>query len=160
MPHIRPILPRECARVDHRAEVGCVPLTDRLRRPKIGYLKACSFLTLTVTSAWACAILVGWVIEASGYEASSAGFHITNPYLLFTFTFFTLVFATLRYYFVFAIRLYQRFASAETRLRCRWKPSCSEYGVMAIQKYGAIWGAVITVQRLRRCMPPGGVDYP
>jgi hypothetical protein len=67
---------------------------------------------------------------------------------------------SLRSISIFAIKLYQRYADAETRLRCRQTPTCSNYGILAIKKYGAVLGIWKTIQRIRRCSPPGRVDYP
>jgi putative membrane protein insertion efficiency factor len=58
------------------------------------------------------------------------------------------------------IRIYQCHASSETRLKCCFMPSCSEYGIIAIKKYGTIKGIIKTIGRLRRCEYPGGIDYP
>ena len=43
---------------------------------------------------------------------------------------------------------------------CKYFPSCSAYAVGAVQQYGAVRGAVLTVARLARCHPwaAGGVD--
>ena len=35
--------------------------------------------------------------------------------------------------------------------RCRFYPSCSEYGVLALKKYGFIKGCQKTISRVRRC---------
>lgn len=44
---------------------------------------------------------------------------------------------------------------------CRFTPSCSEYAILALDKYGAIKGSVLTVKRICRCKyPNGGEDYP
>lgn len=39
---------------------------------------------------------------------------------------------------------------------CRFQPTCSQYAIDAIQKYGAIRGAWRTIKRLARCHPLGG----
>ena len=39
-----------------------------------------------------------------------------------------------------AVRLYQRYAPEEIRRRCLFKPTCTEYTILAIQKYGVIKG--------------------
>lgn len=57
---------------------------------------------------------------------------------------------------IWLVRLYQRFASQKTRERCRFEPSCSEYMILALQKYGVIKGLSKGIRRLRRCKPPNG----
>ena len=60
---------------------------------------------------------------------------------------------------IFWILLYQKFAPQKIRKRCRFTPSCSNYMLMAIQKYGLIKGLIKGTRRLFRCYPPnGGVD--
>lgn len=61
---------------------------------------------------------------------------------------------------IFTIRLYQRYAKIETRMKCCYKPSCSEYAVLALQKHGVIKGIKLSIKRFKRCHPPGGEDYP
>ena len=43
---------------------------------------------------------------------------------------------------------------------CRFVPTCSEYALMAIEKYGIARGLVLAVRRILRCHPfhPGGYD--
>jgi len=43
---------------------------------------------------------------------------------------------------------------------CRFYPSCSSYGIQALQKYGAVKGSWLTARRICRCHPfhPGGYD--
>ncbi|MBV2150947.1 membrane protein insertion efficiency factor YidD [Sphingobium sp. AS12] len=42
---------------------------------------------------------------------------------------------------------------------CRYAPSCSEYAIQAVRKYGAIKGSWLTGKRLMRCHPWGGSGY-
>ncbi|QGP79234.1 membrane protein insertion efficiency factor YidD [Sphingobium sp. CAP-1] len=42
---------------------------------------------------------------------------------------------------------------------CRYAPSCSEYAIGAIRKYGAIKGSWLGFKRLMRCHPWGGSGY-
>ena len=57
--------------------------------------------------------------------------------------------------------LYQRYAKEETRCQCRFEPSCSNYMILALGKYGLILGLIKGIRRIARCHPPnGGVDYP
>lgn len=59
------------------------------------------------------------------------------------------------------INLYQRTASTRVRRSCRFEPSCSNYMIESINKYGTILGLGKGINRLIRCRPPnGGVDKP
>jgi uncharacterized protein len=61
---------------------------------------------------------------------------------------------------VAVIGVYRRFISPLLGPRCRFVPSCSEYAVMALERYGLLRGSYLTVRRLLRCHPfhPGGFD--
>ena len=60
-----------------------------------------------------------------------------------------------------AVRIYQRYAPDAVRNRCRFEPSCSEYMILAIEKYGLIDGMRRGIDRLRRCnVNDGGFDMP
>jgi len=60
------------------------------------------------------------------------------------------------------IRIYQKAVSPFLGNNCRYYPSCSEYSVQAIQKYGVVKGTIKSIWRILRCNPfsKGGVDYP
>ena len=59
-----------------------------------------------------------------------------------------------------AIRLYQKYISPLKRTKCPYIPSCSQYGLEAIEKYGAVKGGVLALWRIMRCNPfsNGGYD--
>ncbi len=42
---------------------------------------------------------------------------------------------------------------------CRFIPTCSEYALEAVEKYGAVKGSYLAVRRLLRCRPFGGHGY-
>lgn len=42
---------------------------------------------------------------------------------------------------------------------CRYRPTCSEYALQAIQKFGLCKGIILTIKRLSRCHPWGGKGY-
>jgi putative membrane protein insertion efficiency factor len=42
---------------------------------------------------------------------------------------------------------------------CRYSPSCSQYAVDALGKYGAVKGSWLAMKRLMRCHPWGGSGY-
>eukprot|EP00276_Gloeochaete_wittrockiana_P009014 CAMPEP_0184663242 /NCGR_PEP_ID=MMETSP0308-20130426/47206_1 /TAXON_ID=38269 /ORGANISM="Gloeochaete witrockiana, Strain SAG 46.84" /LENGTH=144 /DNA_ID=CAMNT_0027105837 /DNA_START=39 /DNA_END=473 /DNA_ORIENTATION=+ len=52
-----------------------------------------------------------------------------------------------------AIQGYRRFISPLTPRSCRFVPSCSEYAILAVQKYGASKGLVLASWRILRCNP-------
>ena len=58
------------------------------------------------------------------------------------------------------IGAYRRFASPLLPPACRFLPSCSEYGAMAIERYGFLRGLLLAASRLLRCNPlcRGGYD--
>lgn len=59
------------------------------------------------------------------------------------------------------IRFYQIFLSPlKWRSHCRFTPTCSNYAIQAIEKYGAIRGSGLAVWRILRCNPfsKGGYD--
>ena len=52
-----------------------------------------------------------------------------------------------------ALRFYKRWVSPLLGQRCRFMPTCSEYSMEAIQRFGALKGSWFTVKRLSRCHP-------
>jgi putative membrane protein insertion efficiency factor len=59
------------------------------------------------------------------------------------------------------VRLYQKKAPVSLRQSCRYTPSCSNYMILSVIKYGAIKGSLKGISRILRCHSPnGGIDYP
>ena len=61
------------------------------------------------------------------------------------------------------LRMYQVVVSPlKGRPTCRFVPTCSEYAVEAVRKYGVVKGGMKSVGRVLRCHPfhPGGFDPP
>ena len=63
-------------------------------------------------------------------------------------------------FFIFLIKLYQKYLSPLKGTKCPYIPSCSQYGIEAIQKYGVIKGGLLAAWRILRCNPfsKGGYD--
>jgi len=61
---------------------------------------------------------------------------------------------------IFIITLYQKYISPLKPSTCRFYPTCSEYAIQALSKYGLLRGAWLSVKRIFRCHPfdPGGFD--
>ncbi len=62
----------------------------------------------------------------------------------------------LSYPFIFLIKIYQKIISPWLGGSCRYSPTCSQYGVEALQKYGLFKGGWLTIKRIARCNPWGG----
>jgi len=62
--------------------------------------------------------------------------------------------------FVLLIRGYQKFISPLFPPTCRFYPTCSEYFIQALEKYGIFKGSYLGIRRILRCHPwnPGGYD--
>lgn len=61
----------------------------------------------------------------------------------------------LGYFFLLLIKIYQYAISPLLGSSCRYTPTCSQYGVEAIKKYGAFKGGWLTLKRIGRCNPWG-----
>lgn len=57
------------------------------------------------------------------------------------------------------VKFYRRFITPLTPPTCRFTPTCSEYAVEALQKYGPIKGSWLAIRRVLRCRPGGGSGY-
>jgi len=63
-------------------------------------------------------------------------------------------------FLLWLIRFYQRNLSPLHPACCRFRPTCSQYALEAIQKYGALKGGYLALRRILRCNPlfKGGYD--
>ncbi|WP_081843230.1 membrane protein insertion efficiency factor YidD [Butyrivibrio sp. WCE2006] len=61
---------------------------------------------------------------------------------------------------IYLIKIYQRYVSPLKRTKCPYIPTCSQYGLEAIEKYGALKGSLLAAWRILRCNPfsSGGYD--
>ncbi|WP_322180856.1 membrane protein insertion efficiency factor YidD [Neglectibacter caecimuris] len=58
------------------------------------------------------------------------------------------------------IRFYRSAISSRTAASCKYIPTCSQYGIEAIERFGALKGSLLTIWRILRCNPwsRGGYD--
>ena len=63
-------------------------------------------------------------------------------------------------FMLFMIELYRSYISPLKPPSCRYVPTCSEYAMIAIEKYGPVKGGYLAVKRILRCHPfhKGGYD--
>lgn len=61
---------------------------------------------------------------------------------------------------IYLIKMYRKYISPLKRPSCRFYPTCSEYALEALEKYGSIKGGIMSINRLIRCNPfcKGGYD--
>ena len=58
------------------------------------------------------------------------------------------------------IKFYRKYISPMKSTKCPYIPTCSEYGLEAVEKYGTIKGGALALWRILRCNPfsKGGYD--
>jgi len=64
-----------------------------------------------------------------------------------------------KYLFLGIIKFYQQAISPYTPASCRYMPTCSQFAVEAILKYGPFKGGWLALKRILRCHPWGGHGY-
>lgn len=110
--------------------------------------------------------LFNWLGIFSSLPSSLLAFYYTHPNWFTVLYFFLIYLLTglicAKAALIGTIRLYQHYAPEEIRRRCLFKPTCSEYAILALQKYGIIIGLFKTYVRLfKKCR--GNIyriDYP
>jgi putative membrane protein insertion efficiency factor len=65
----------------------------------------------------------------------------------------------LSYLLILPIKFYRLCISPLLPPSCRFTPTCSQYAIEAISKYGPVKGMFLAVKRLLRCRPGGGSGY-
>jgi len=67
--------------------------------------------------------------------------------------------ALVSFLLILPVRFYQACLRGMLPALCRYQPSCSEYFILAVHKYGPWFGAWKGVCRICRCHPWGGHGY-
>ncbi|MBS7246568.1 MAG: membrane protein insertion efficiency factor YidD [Bacteroidales bacterium] len=60
---------------------------------------------------------------------------------------------------ILLVRFYQKFISPYKPSCCRFTPTCSQYALEALRKYGPLKGSWLAFKRIIRCHPWGGSGY-
>ena len=60
---------------------------------------------------------------------------------------------------ILLVRFYQKFISPYKPSCCRFTPTCSQYALEALRKYGPLQGSWLAFKRIIRCHPWGGSGY-
>ncbi|MGY5847947.1 membrane protein insertion efficiency factor YidD [Salegentibacter sp. HM20] len=61
--------------------------------------------------------------------------------------------------FIWLVRFYQKFISPLTPATCRYSPTCSEYTLVALKRFGILKGGWMGLKRIGSCNPWGGKGY-
>lgn len=63
-------------------------------------------------------------------------------------------------FLVFFIKIYRKYLSPLKKPCCRFYPTCSQYALDALEKYGVLKGGFMAIKRILRCNPlnEGGYD--
>lgn len=63
-------------------------------------------------------------------------------------------------FLLWLIRFYRKNISPLSKPKCKYYPTCSEYGLIAVERFGAFKGGLLTLYRILRCNPfsKGGYD--
>ena len=56
-------------------------------------------------------------------------------------------------FLLFFIRFYRKYISPQTPPSCRFIPTCSEYALVAVERFGAAKGSLLAAKRLAKCQP-------
>lgn len=66
----------------------------------------------------------------------------------------------MKHVLIFLIKAYRKYISPLKKPSCRFNPTCSQYAIEALTKYGAVYGTYLFVKRVLRCNPfcKGGHD--
>lgn len=67
----------------------------------------------------------------------------------------------MKYPLIWFVKFWRRFISPMYGDVCKFHPTCSAYGLAALETHGALKGSALTIGRILRCHPwsQGGVDY-
>ena len=60
---------------------------------------------------------------------------------------------------IFLVKIYQSFISPLFPPTCRYSPTCSEYAIQSLKKYGLVKGVSLSIKRILNCHPWGGSGY-
>lgn len=138
------------------------PLTQqRLIRPKISYFRVFICVTSTLILIGVLVYTLLWGAAHFEWYRTIEISYSTQFILMYLILLFTAMLVFAKKIIIFLIRLYQRYMPYDIRCNCLFVPNCSEYMVLAINKYGVFKGVRKGINRLSRCHEPnGGEDYP
>lgn len=122
----------------------------KLNRPYINWLKIIFFIFIPTIISFLLCIILNYL----DYSMKISFFTVVLFLSMYIIIFIKKILISL-------IKIYQSYAPDHLRNKCRFEPSCSEYMVLSIEKYGFLKGLYKGVDRLKRCnINGGGIDFP
>ena len=64
----------------------------------------------------------------------------------------------MKYLLIGFIKIYQLIPGHWHKM-CRYTPTCSDYSIIALKRFGALKGSFLSIKRILRCAPWGGMGY-
>ncbi len=154
---------KKCSNKKQRAtKEEFYPFTNRpLIRPHISFGRAILRIVITMLAIGLVVWFFLWVFSNfQWYSEIPLAYHTQFILLYLLIGLITIVISLKRIIFFF-IKIYQRYVPYDIRCNCLFVPNCSEYMILAIEKYGVKKGVKKGFNRLLRCHEPnGGEDYP
>ena len=145
--------PEELAEIYMRSEENdprSLYYKRKLVRPKFPFLRLLFFFILVPAFCVLIYFGVNFALQNTLIAVLSA---------VISFIALALIFA--KHILIALVLAYQSVAPASLRERCRYEPSCSQYMIMSVEKYGFWKGLKKGLRRWRSCKPPnGGFDMP
>lgn len=133
-----------------------------LFRPQFDGWKIARNILFSLLGAAVCGVFYGYVFFLICRERPDVPLDPVRWGVIFAaIALFCILFWARKRLCAFVIHIYQAKAPDHVRLRCVYTPSCSEYMLLSIQKYGLVRGIWRGWKRLKRCHNPnGGEDWP
>jgi len=124
-------------------------LKRELPRPKTNIINAVCFLSLLLLVCFAVSMIMKFLFEKIPFM------------FVFIFVFFLLSFIFLKKIIIGTVEVYQHYMPEFLRRSCLCMPTCSEYMILAVEKYGALKGLRKGMYRLMHtCKKNYKIDYP
>ena len=133
-----------------KANPASIYYERKLVRPSLNFGRIFIFVITTLVLAVIVAFFMQWAFKLLWLSILSCCLVVIVAVIIF-----------LKRILIWLIKAYQRFAPKKIRERCRYEPSCSQYMILAIEKYGLKKGLKKGLKRWKSCKPPnGGYDMP
>jgi putative component of membrane protein insertase Oxa1/YidC/SpoIIIJ protein YidD len=142
-------------------------LEKELIRPKTSVFTVFKYFFVFITSIFGITVILYYLLRNYFSDIVAAVLYtleeepILSCIIIFIFCLVIGVIILLKNMVIGFVHLYQHYSPDEVRRNCLFKPTCSEYMILAIEKYGLIKGVLKSFGRFRRCHGETySIDYP